>query len=144
MHPPAALDHVAIAVQSIEASLAPWRAILGLVAREVEEVPTEQVRVAFLPLAGGPAVELLEPAGPGSPVARFLASRGPGVHHLSFRVPSCRDAIRAARAAGIRALAPAPRPGAGGSEVAFFDPRDTGGVLIEICEPPAGAHGEPA
>lgn len=111
-----------------------WQAVLGLEPEEVEEVPTEGVRTAFLPLAGGGAVELLEPTGPDSPVSRFLERRGPGVHHLSFRVGSCRTAMAAAEAVGIRVLRPAPRAGSRGSLVAFFDPRDTGGVLIEVCE----------
>jgi methylmalonyl-CoA epimerase len=132
---PAALDHIGIAVPSIERALAAYAAILGLKPGRVEEVPSERVRVAFLPLAAGGAIELLEPmAGTDSPVGRFLEKRGPGVHHLSFRVSDCRAAIRSAERAGIRALPPAPRPGSRGRLVAFFDPRDTGGVLIEICE----------
>lgn len=130
-----ALDHVGIAVRNLEEALAVWRVAPGLEAAHVEEVATEGVRVAFLQLVGGVAIELLEPlAGSGSPVSRFLDKRGPGVHHLSFRVPDCRAAIRAAEAAGIHVLAPAPRPGSRGTLVAFFDPRDTGGVLIEVCE----------
>lgn len=132
------LDHVGIAVASIDHAAAVYRSVLGLEAREAEEVADEGVRVAFLPLAGGGALELLEPTRPGSPVAKFLDTRGPGVHHLSFRVPSCRAAIAAAEAAGIRALPPAPRQGSRGSLVAFFDPRDTGGVLIEVCERAGG------
>jgi methylmalonyl-CoA epimerase len=129
------LDHIGIAVASIEEALPAYRAVLDLEVSHVEEVPAEGVRVAFLPISGGGAIELLEPTrGSGSPVARFLERRGPGVHHLSFRVPDCRAAIRGAEAAGIRALPPAPRPGSRESLVAFFDPRDTGGVLIEVYE----------
>jgi methylmalonyl-CoA epimerase len=133
----AVLDHVGIAVVSLAEALPVYAAILGLEPAHVEEVPSEGVRVAFLPLAGGGVIELLEPlaaAGSTSPVGRFLEKRGPGVHHLSFRVPDCRAAIQGAGAAGIRVLPPAPRPGSRGTLVAFFDPRDTGGVLIEVCE----------
>ena len=130
----AVLDHVAIAVASLTQALPGYAAMLGLEPAHVEEVPAEGVRVAFLPLAGGGAIELLEPVGSASPVGRFLEKRGPGVHHLSFRVPDCRAAIQDAEAAGIRVLPPAPRPGSRGTLVAFFDPRDTGGVLIEVCE----------
>ena len=130
----AVLDHVGIAVASIAEALPAYAAILGLEPVHVEDVPAEGVRVAFLPLAGGGAIELLEPVGSASPLGRFLEKRGPGVHHLSFRVPDCGAAIRAAEAAGVRTLPPAPRPGSRGSLVAFFDPRDTGGVLIEVCE----------
>lgn len=123
-----------IAVASLERALGLWREVLGLEVSETEEIPSEGVRVAFLPLASGGAVELLEPTREDSPIARFLARRGPGVHHLSFRVASCRDAIRAAEAIGVRALPPAPRPGARGRLIAFFHPADTGGLLIEVCE----------
>jgi methylmalonyl-CoA epimerase len=133
--PPAtALDHIGVAVPSLEAAVAVYRSVLGLEPERIEEVPGEGVRVAFLPLAGGAAIELLEPTREDSPIGKFLATRGPGIHHLSFRVSSCRQAIREAEAAGVRVLPPAPRPGAHGSLVAFFDPRDTGGVLIEVCE----------
>jgi methylmalonyl-CoA/ethylmalonyl-CoA epimerase len=129
------LDHVGIAVASIEEALPAYAAILGLKPTHVEEVPAEGVRVAFLPLAGGGAIELLEPLeGADSRVKRFLRKRGAGVHHLSFRVTNCRAAIHAAEATGIRVLPPAPRPGSRESLVAFFDPRDTGGTLIEVCE----------
>jgi methylmalonyl-CoA epimerase len=108
--------------------------VLALATGEPEEVPDEGVRVLFLPLAAGGAVELLEATRDESPVAKFLAKRGPGVHHLSFRVVSCARAIRDAEAAGIRVIPPAPRPGARGRRVAFFHPADTGGLLIEVCE----------
>ena len=123
-----------IAVASLDGALPLWRDVLGLAPGEPEEVPSEGVRVLFLPLAAGGAVELLEPTRDDSPVARFLAKRGPGVHHLSFRVRSCAEAIRAAEAAGIRPIPPAPRPGARGRLVAFFHPADTGGLLVEVCE----------
>lgn len=130
----AALDHVGVAVRNIAEALPLWRDVLGLAPGEPEEIASEGVRVLFLPLAAGGAVELLEPARDDSPVAKFLAKRGPGVHHLSFRVASCTRAIRDAEAAGIRVIPPAPRPGARGRLVAFFHPADTGGLLIEVCE----------
>jgi methylmalonyl-CoA/ethylmalonyl-CoA epimerase len=132
---PTTLDHLGIAVPSIEEALPAYAAILGLEPTHVEEVPAEGVRVAFLRLGGGAAIELLEPLpGRDSAVEKFLRKRGGGVHHISYRVPDCRSAIRAAEAAGIRVLPPAPRPGSRGRLVAFFDPRDTGGTLIEVCE----------
>ncbi|MFN2431932.1 MAG: methylmalonyl-CoA epimerase [Gemmatimonadota bacterium] len=136
---PSPLDHVGVAVRDVVEAASAYRAVLGLELRDVEDVLGEGVRVGFLPLAGGPAIELLEPLEGDSPVARFLARRGPGVHHLSFRVRSCEAAIRSAEAAGIRVLPPAPRPGAHGTRVAFFHPNDTGGVLIEVCERTAAA-----
>ena len=130
----AALQHIGVAVESIESAARVYRGLLGLEVRAVEDVPAEGVRAGFLPLAGGGAIELLEPTAAESAVGRFLARHGPGIHHLSFRVPDCRAAIRAAEAAGVRAIPPAPRPGADGALVAFFHPQDTGGVLIEVSE----------
>lgn len=131
---PAGLDHVGVAVPGLDSALVVYHALLGLEPAAVEEVASEGVRVAFLPLTAGGTIELLEPLGPDTTVGRFLARRGPGVHHLSFRVADCHAAIQAAEAAGVRALPPAPRRGSRGSLVAFFDPRDTGGVLIEVCQ----------
>ena len=134
-----ALDHIGIAVRDLQAAAAAWRALLQVDLERVEEVASEGVRVGYLPLPGCATLELLEPLAEDTPVGRFLSTRGPGIHHLSFRVPSCADALRAAEQAGIRPLPPAPRPGSGGTLVAFFHPRDTGGVLIELCERPRGA-----
>ncbi len=135
LFPSGSLDHVAIAVESVEAAAGVWRALLGTDLAHVEEVASEGVRVGFLALPGGGAIELLEPLGDCA-VRRFLDARGPGVHHLSFRVSDCAAAVRAAEAAGIRALPPGVRPGSRGSTVAFFHPKDTGGVLIEVMQPP--------
>lgn len=134
MDPPGRLDHIGVAVPSIAGAAAIYRTLLDLEPERFEEVPTEGVRVAFLPLAGGGAVELLEPTRADSPIARFLNNYGPGLHHISFRVADCRAAIRAAEAANIRVLQPAPRAGADGSLAAFFHPKDTGGVLIEVVQ----------
>jgi len=135
----AVLDHIGIAVRSVDERLAVYRA-LGLEPSGGEEVPSQKVRVAFLPLEGT-RLELLEPTADDSPIAGFIARRGEGVHHLCIEVADIRAAMAKARAAGLAVLADEPQAGAHGSLVCFVHPRSTGGVLIELSQPAAG--GEP-
>ncbi|HET6373468.1 MAG TPA: methylmalonyl-CoA epimerase [Candidatus Polarisedimenticolia bacterium] len=128
-----AVDHIGIAVASIAKALEFYEGALGLAARPPEEVPTEQVRVAFLPV-GETRLELLEPLSPESPVARFISRRGEGIHHLCLRVGDLDAALQAVEARGGEIIPPAPRVGAGGRRIAFIHPRSTGGVLIELKE----------
>jgi len=128
-----AVDHIGIAVRSIEERLSLYRA-LGLKVAGSEEVPSEKVRVAFLPV-GETSVELLEPTAPDSPVARFIERRGEGLHHLCFVVEDIRGAMGALAAQGFELLSEEPRAGAHGSLVCFVHPRSAGGVLIELCQP---------
>lgn len=131
------IDHIGIAVNSIEADAPLYAALLGSSASGEEEVPAEQVRVAFF--GDGPGrVELLEPTSPDSPVGRFLARHGPGLHHLCLRVDDISGAIERARERGAELLPPGIREGAGGHRVAFLHPRSAGGVLIEVTERHAG------
>ena len=127
------LDHLGVAVPDLEQALRLYRDLLGLTLLEMETVESDGVRVAILELGGG-HLELLEPTGPESPVARFLEKRGPGIHHLALAVKDCRAAIDAVRGAGARMLDEAPRPGAGGKRIAFVHPRSAGGVLLELCQ----------
>jgi methylmalonyl-CoA/ethylmalonyl-CoA epimerase len=129
------LDHVGIAVASLDEGLAVYRA-LGLEVALIEEVPEQMVRVAFLP-AGDCRLELLEATGPESPVARHLEQRGPGLHHLCLRVDDIRAAMARLDAAGFRLLSEAPQAGAHGCQVCFVHPRSAGGVLIELSQPEA-------
>ncbi len=135
MHPapPAGstLDHIGIAVPDLEAALAPWTA-LGLVKAAEETVASEKVRVAFLPIGPGAAIELLCPTEPASPIRAFLDKRGPGVHHLCFKVADLDAAIAELRGRGYQFAGDAPRPGAGGCRVAFLHPKAMGGVLVEL------------
>ncbi len=127
----ATLDHIGIAVADLDEALRPWLA-LGLVKTAEEEVAGEKVRVAFLPVGAGATIELLCPTAPDSPIAKFLEKRGPGVHHLCFKVADIDAAIAELRGQGYEFIGDAPRPGAGGCRVAFLHPRSMGGVLVEL------------
>jgi len=134
------LHHIGVAVRSLDDALPRWtEAGLGLRLEGIEEVATEQVRVAIL-RAGQTRIELLEPTDEASPIARFLAKRGPGVHHLAFQVGDCGEQIRVLAAAEAPLLDEVPRPGAHGCKVAFVHPRFLGGVLAELVEDPEGDH----
>lgn len=136
------IDHVGVAVASIAEARKTYEA-LGLEVAAVEEVPQEGVRVAFI-RCGESAIELLEPTGDDSPIARFLAKRGPGIHHLCLATDDVHAADAALRGAGFELLRPEPTKGAGGCWVQFVHPRSAGGVLLELSQPPAdggGHHG---
>jgi len=126
------VDHIGIAVVSIEEALPVYRA-LGLREARREEVPSQKVRTAFLP-AGEPSIELLEPTSPDSPIAGFLEKRGPGIHHLCFAVDDLDGMLDALARSGYRLIHRSPVEGAGGKRVAFLHPAAGGGVLIELAE----------
>jgi methylmalonyl-CoA/ethylmalonyl-CoA epimerase len=130
------VDHIGIATASLDEALGFWREALGLEVTHTEEVAEQGVRVAMLP-AGEPRIELLEPTGPESPVAKFLAKRGPGIHHVALRVSDIRAALARLKAQGARLVDETPRTGAGGCLVAFVHPASAGGVLLELVEHPA-------
>ena len=133
------LDHVGIAAAT-PAARALFEALLGAAPYRTETVAREAVTTVFFGDGGAagaaPKVELLETSDPDSPVGRFLAARGPGVHHLAFEVPSVEAAMARVRALGIRLLADAPREGADGKRIVFLHPKDTAGVLVELLETP--------
>lgn len=133
------LDHIAIACTVLDDVLPLYAEGLGLRLLGVEEVPTEGVRVAMLDL-GGARLELLEPTTETASIMGFLARRGPGLHHVAVRVDDLDAALETARAAGLEIIPPAPRPGAGGSRVAFIHPKTLQGVLLELVEPGPGHH----
>jgi len=126
------VDHIGIAVTSIDEALPVYRA-LGLRETRREEVPSQKVRTAFLP-AGEPSIELLEPTSTDSPIAGFLEKRGPGIHHLCFAVDDLDGMLDALAGAGYRLIHRSPVEGAGGKRVAFLHPAAGGGVLIELAE----------
>ena len=125
--------HVAVAGESIDTALPLWKA-LGLELRHTEDVPSEGVRTAHL-AAGGAEVELLEPLAGDTPVGRFLERQGPGLHHIALEVDALATALARCADANLKPLGGSARDGAEGSRVAFFHPRDTGGVLLELVEP---------
>lgn len=129
------LDHVGIAVNRLADALPLWEPLLGVRAAAVEDVPTQKVRVAFLE-ASNTHIELLEPTDPESAVGRFLASRGPGLHHLAFSVPSVDRALTEAAGQGRRLIDQVGRPGARGRRVGFVHPSGMGGSLVEFVEAP--------
>lgn len=130
------IDHIGIATRGIEEIASIYRDALGLSVAETEEVPSQKVRVAMLPV-GESRLELLEATSDDSPISKFLAKRGPGVHHVAFNVPDIRAALAELKARGTRLIDEEPRAGAGGCLVAFVHPSSTGGVLIELVESPA-------
>jgi methylmalonyl-CoA/ethylmalonyl-CoA epimerase len=126
------IDHLGIAVDSIEEALAVYRA-LGISETRREDVESQGVRTAFLPV-GESSIELLEPLTPDSPVGRFLGKRGPGIHHVCFGVEDIEAALTELAAKGFRLIHRQPVDGASGKRVAFLHPEAGGGVLIELAE----------
>jgi len=127
------LDHIGIAVEDLDAAIDLYREKLGFEVEAVEDVPGFGVKVAFLPLGEG-SVELVQPVTGDSAMARFLEKKGPGFHHLCFRVDDIRAELARLEAAGVQLVDREPRKGAHGTLVAFLHPKSTGGVLIELCE----------
>jgi methylmalonyl-CoA/ethylmalonyl-CoA epimerase len=128
------IDHVGVAVESIDSALALYRDTLGMPLVHRETVTEQGVDAALLDVGDG-HVELLEPLGPDTAVGRFLARQGPGLHHVAYRVVSVQGTLDACRAAGLRLIDETPQTGIRGSQVAFLHPASTGGVLTEIVQP---------
>ena len=129
---PVAIDHLGIAVRSLDQALKFYQDQLGLTVSARETVEHEKVNVAMLPL-GGPRIELLEPTEPASAIGKFLEKRGEGLHHVAVRVPDLNAATERLRSSGARLLNE-PRAGAGGHLYVFVHPASTGGVLLELIQ----------
>ena len=129
------IEHIGVAVEDLGLALDFYQEALGLSATEIEEVATQQVRVAALPV-GESKIELLESTAPDGPIGRFIEKRGGGIHHICFEVADIERALARLAAAGVRLIDRQPRPGAGGHRVAFLHPRSSHGVLIELSERP--------
>lgn len=129
------IDHVAIIVRNLEQALTFYRDTLGLVPREIKDVPTEEVRIAFLPLGGpgGSEIELIEPTNTASSLSRFLEKRGEGLHHLCLEVEDIDASLREMREQGAAVLDQEPRIAAEGRAI-FLHPKGTNGVLLELLE----------
>jgi methylmalonyl-CoA epimerase len=127
----ATLDHIGIAVSDLDAALRFYRDALGLEIEAPEEVASQQVRAHFVP-AGEAALELLEATAEDSPIGRYVAKRGPGLHHITLRVDDIHAALERLKARGVRLIDESPREGAHGSLVAFIHPSSAHGVLVEL------------
>jgi methylmalonyl-CoA/ethylmalonyl-CoA epimerase len=128
-----AINHVAIVVDDMEKSLAFWRDALGLHLHELRDVPAEKSQVAFLPLAGA-EVELVMPTTDDSGIAKYLAKRGPGMHHLCLEVDDIAGMLTQLKEKDIRLINEEPRTAADGRKYAFIHPESTGGVLVELYQ----------
>jgi methylmalonyl-CoA/ethylmalonyl-CoA epimerase len=129
------VDHIGVAVPSLDQALPTWQRLTGGQATDRQNVPGQAVEVVFV--GTGPArIELIAPIGPDSPLHRFLERRGAGLHHVCYRVPDIRAALSELAGAGFDAIDREPRAGAGGHLVAFLHPRTAGGVLVELVEHP--------
>jgi methylmalonyl-CoA/ethylmalonyl-CoA epimerase len=127
------VDHIGIATKQLDDGLAVWRDALGLQVDSTEEIAEQGVRVAMLAV-GDTHVELLEPLSPESAVGKFLAKRGPGIHHIAIQVEDIRASLADLKSKGTRLIDETPRVGAGGCLVAFVHPSATNGVLLELVQ----------
>ena len=128
------IDHVGVAVEDLDAALELYRDRFGMREQHRETVEQFEVEAVLLEVGEG-HVELLEPTSPHSAVGRFLASNGPGIHHVAYQTTDIESTLRRVRQAGLRLIDEEPRIGIRGSRVAFLHPRATGGVLTELVEP---------
>ena len=127
------IDHIGIAVKSIEQAGKFYTEILGLKIQDIENVADQKVNVAFLPITDS-ELELLESTEPDGPVSKYIDARGEGVQHIAFRVENIEEALEELKSKGVRIIDQTPRNGAGGAKIAFIHPKETNGVLVEICE----------
>jgi len=137
-----AINHIGIAVRSIDAQRPHYEDTLGALFECIEEVPSQKVRVAFFRI-GDVRLELLEPTDSTSTVAAFLEKRGEGLHHIAFTVEGIGARIAELKQSGLRMIDENPRVGAHQMQIAFVHPKSTFGVLTELCEPPAGHDSVP-
>ncbi len=127
------IDHLGIAVNSIDEGKNFFSDILGLKFEGSETVKEQKVTTAFFPV-GDSEVELLESTAPDGPVAKYIEKKGEGIQHIAFRVENIEDALSELKEKGVRLIDEKPRKGAGGAKIAFLHPKSTHGVLVELCE----------
>ena len=127
------IDHLGIAVNSIEDGKAFWSDVLGLAFEGAETVAEQKVTTAFFPV-GESEVELLESTAPDGPVAKYIEKRGQGIQHVAFRVENIEEALTELKEKGVKLIDQEPRIGAGGAKIAFLHPKATNGVLVELCQ----------
>ncbi|AAQ66641.1 MULTISPECIES: methylmalonyl-CoA epimerase [Porphyromonas] len=127
------IEHLGIAVKSIEEALPYYENVLGLKCYSIEEVPDQKVRTAFM-MVGQTKLELLEPTSDESPIAKFIEKRGEGIHHIAFCVEDANEALADAASKGIKLIDEKARKGAEGLNIGFLHPKSTMGVLTEVCD----------
>lgn len=127
------IDHLGIAVNSIDDGKNFWSDVLGLKFESTETVETQKVTTAFFPV-GESEVELLESTSEDGPIAKYIEKRGQGFQHVAFRVANLKESLKELKEKGIQLIDQEPRVGAGGAKIAFLHPKATGGVLVELCE----------
>jgi len=127
------INHVAVVVEDMQKSLSFWRDALGIDVHEVRDVPAEMSQVAFLPLAGS-EIELVQPTSDDSGIAKYLAKRGPGMHHICLEVDDIDGMLAQLAAKNVRLINEQPRTGTDGKKYAFIHPESTGGVLVELYQ----------
>ena len=127
------IDHLGIAVSSIDSGKKFWQDIMGLELEGTETVEEQKVTTAFMPV-GESEVELLESTSPDGPVAKYIEKKGAGLQHVAFRVDNIDEALAELKEKGIKLIDQTPRNGAGGARIAFLHPKATGGILVELCE----------
>ena len=127
------IDHIGIAVNSIDEAMKFWEGALGVKCHGVEEVAEQKVKTAFLPIDDS-EIELLEGTSEDSPVSKFIAKNGQGIQHIAITVADIEAALAELKEKGVRLIDEKPRIGAGGAKIAFLHPKATGGVLLELCQ----------
>ena len=127
------IEHLGVAVRSLDEAIPYWEKVVGLKCYAIEEVADQKVRTAFFKL-GQTKIELLEPTSPESTIAKFLDTKGPGIHHMALACENIEEQLADAAAQGIRLIDATPRKGAEGMTIAFLHPKSTQGILTELCE----------
>ena len=127
------IEHIGIAVNSLEESIPYYEEVLGLKCYAIEEIKDQKVKTAFFKI-GNTKIELLESTDPEGPIGKFIEKRGQGMHHMAFAVEGIENALQEAEEKGIRLIDKTPRKGAEGLDIAFLHPKSTYGVLTEFCE----------
>lgn len=130
---PSHIEHIGIAVSSLETAISFYEKVLGLECYRIEEVAEQKVRAAFF-MVGQTKIELLESTDPEGPIGKFIEKKGEGIHHIAFAVEKIEEQLLHAEKLGVRLIDHIPRKGAEGLDIAFLHPKATSGVLIEICE----------
>lgn len=126
------IEHIGIAVENLQESMKYYEEVLGLKCYAVEEVVDQKVKTAFF-LVGTTKIELLESTSPEGPIGKFIAKKGPGIHHIAFAVNNASEALKLAEERGVTLIDKESRKGAEGLEIGFLHPKSTGGVLTELC-----------